>query len=491
MQPLLLSALVAALDLRYLKIRFLSVLLKKNKENLELKFEEFALSSVNVTRNTARRRFPSDARRAKTNKKYSNVEPDGITFATVPLTNGQVRTYQKDDYQPLGYIDYLTEYSEAGDAARSIIEPHLRPTPTLIYLTVADTIIGNTVIADATKEKVALFQHVLCNNTKGKIGVDDLIMGKGIPLNLSVFTGRAPLTLNPLPQGRAGTLSNPSLDLTLLFDTTLSMDDDLYLVKNSALELVNQLFSDIPSARVAIADYRDFPNYPYGSSGDYPYQTLLPFSDDPTSIIGAINRLSVGRGGDEPESAYSALINTIQGVGTGEWREDAEKAVIIFTDAPPHDPEPFTGYTAQSVINAAQNPVTIQSFSSTLTEVANSAIPSANANLGGNVNSTTKPVSIYSVVLGGSSSAVDYFSQISQETGGKLYTSPDIVKSFFDVLEDITEDLTEPDIEPQPVPEATPIWGLLMLSRLFRHSEGKCVLGYKSLKDGLRRIDNF
>ena len=246
------------------------------------------------------------------------------------------------------------------------------------------------------------------------------------------------------------------------------MGDDLSRVKSSALDIVNGLFADLPNSRVSVADYRDFPQSPYGGSGDYPYRAALPFSDNLTDITGAIDSLSIGWGNDYPESAYSALMNTIQGKGIGGWREAAKKSIILFTDAPPHEPEPFTGYTASSVIAAAQNPLTIQTNPTGFSRNAatDSVISGLSTSLASKTDATTNPVSIYSVVLGGNPSAVNYFSQISQETGGQLYTSPDILESFLAALEDIKEDVTEPepDPEPQSVPEPTSLLGLLLLS---------------------------
>ncbi|WP_083602417.1 vWA domain-containing protein [Hydrococcus rivularis] len=263
----------------------------------------------------------------------------------------------------------------------------------------------------------------------------------------------------------------PPLDLALLFDTTGSMWDDLDQVKNSATDIVNQLFADIPDSRVAIADYRDFPSDIYGNYGDYPYNAVLPFSDKLTNITSAINSVAIGDGGDWSESAYSGLVNVIKGNGIGGWRDEAKKAIILFTDAPPHDPEPFTSYTAQSIIDAAKNPVTIQTNSSIIPSFGNShgfSPFSASLTSISNSISTTSPVSIYSVFLGNDSSGSDYYSKLSEKTGGKLYTSYNIVDSLFEVLKDIKKDISDPDIKPQPgpqsVPEPTSILGLFVLS---------------------------
>ncbi|MFC1615391.1 VWA domain-containing protein [Patescibacteria group bacterium] len=146
------------------------------------------------------------------------------------------------------------------------------------------------------------------------------------------------------------------LDLIFVVDTTGSMYDDIAAAKASAVDIVNTLESSgLIDYRAAVVDYRDFPIDPYGASGDYPYHAVLPFSSDSATIIGAINSLSLGNGLDWPESLYSALIRAMLCEGLGDWRNvpGIKKSVIVMTDAPPHDPEPFTGYTSADVILTA------------------------------------------------------------------------------------------------------------------------------------------
>ncbi|MEM8638764.1 MAG: vWA domain-containing protein [Cyanobacteria bacterium P01_G01_bin.54] len=247
--------------------------------------------------------------------------------------------------------------------------------------------------------------------------------------------------------GWENTVTLPLLDISLLFDTTGSMGSAIEGVKEKALELVGELLEDRPGTRVSVAEYRDFPTSPYGDPGDFTYQPRLGFSSDINAINNAIDSLAVDGGGDFPESAYTALVNTIDGQGIGDWREDAKKTIILMTDAPPQDPEPFTGFTAQSVIDASQN----SPF------VANGGV-SAPLDLGGSTYDLLlageefpiafdeeqqferNPISIYSVVLGGHSSAVDALLPISQQTGGQLYQPSKLVDGLAQALADIRND---------------------------------------------------
>ncbi|MBU3924508.1 carboxypeptidase regulatory-like domain-containing protein [Patescibacteria group bacterium] len=208
----------------------------------------------------------------------------------------------------------------------------------------------------------------------------------------------------------------PKLDLVFLIDTTGSMWDDIVAVKLSANEIVEALDSKGLDYRVAIADYRDYPELPYGGTGDYVYNLNLPFSNDTDSIISSINGLSLGWGADWPESVYSALVHAMEdqnkdpanGDNSG-WRFGATKAIIIMADAPPHMPiEPWPeGHNLADVIS---------------------------------VSESIDPVVVYSIVIGSDQSTYDAFSEISNGTNGKVYSSPqafDVVAAILEAIGDI------------------------------------------------------
>jgi len=195
------------------------------------------------------------------------------------------------------------------------------------------------------------------------------------------------------------------LDLIFTIDTTSSMWDDIAQVKTAATEIVNSIASSGLDYRVAVVDYRDFPVYPYGGSDDYPYNVRLPFSSDESPIISAIQGLSLGWGADWQESVYSALIRSINTEGLGDWRDGAKKIIILMGDAPPHDPEPFTGYTLSDVSTAA---------------------------------AAVDPASIYSICIGGDPVTYAYFSSLAEDTGGKVFTAlsaSDVVDAILSAIE--------------------------------------------------------
>ena len=202
-----------------------------------------------------------------------------------------------------------------------------------------------------------------------------------------------------------------SLDLIFTIDTTGSMWDDIDYVKASASAIADAILLDIPTARIAVVDYRDFPVWPYGAAGvDYPFYDDLAFSNDKSAIVAAIQGLTLGNGVDWRESVYSALMHSIDSTSLGGWRgsDQAAKVIILMGDAPPHDPEPFTGYTLSSVVTAAYN---------------------------------ADPVIIYPIQIGGT---VEKFEELADQTGGKAFTAANAEEVVDAILEAIGEIKTKP-----------------------------------------------
>ena len=149
---------------------------------------------------------------------------------------------------------------------------------------------------------------------------------------------------------------------------------DIDALKAAAVQIVGLVGSSMPDYRIAVVDYRDFnePNTTYGAPGDYPYRTDAPFTRDPVAVIAGLNPIVAGGGGDLEESVYAGLMHCINhgalaaalggnlyganpaSLGPGPWRTgDVSRVIILMGDAPPHDPEPFTGYTHNTIVAAA------------------------------------------------------------------------------------------------------------------------------------------
>jgi hypothetical protein len=199
----------------------------------------------------------------------------------------------------------------------------------------------------------------------------------------------------------------PPVDLIFAIDTTGSMADDIASVKAAGSRIVDAVASISPQFRVAVTEYKDFPVSPYGGASDYPYRAVVPFSSNPTLIRTGLQSLSARGGGDWPESVYWGLMHAIGTDGLGAWRDGVTKVVIVMGDAPPHDPEPFSGYTLSDVSTAAFN---------------------------------VDPAIIHGVVIGNDPNALSYFSRLAEETKGKVFTALDasaVVAALLDAIGDI------------------------------------------------------
>ncbi|GMQ86588.1 MAG: hypothetical protein BMS9Abin07_2172 [Acidimicrobiia bacterium] len=130
-----------------------------------------------------------------------------------------------------------------------------------------------------------------------------------------------------------------------MIDTTGSMGSDIGAVKASADAVIDRLELGTQSYRVAVIDYRDFPERT-GFLDDYPSRVALDFSSDPDAIRDAINGLTLGGGGDFAETVWSALVEAF----ALDWRPGVKKVVLQFGDAPALNPEPVTGLTTLDVI---------------------------------------------------------------------------------------------------------------------------------------------
>lgn len=149
--------------------------------------------------------------------------------------------------------------------------------------------------------------------------------------------------------GAAGSsLGQGSVDVVFVIDTTGSMGPYIDSVKSFSTRLVDLVAERTASYRFALVDYRDFPERT-GASHDYPAMVQLGFTDDTTAIRDAINGLTLGFGGDYPETVWSGLDAAI----ALPWRPGVKKVVVQLGDAPPLDPEPISGLTADDIVARA------------------------------------------------------------------------------------------------------------------------------------------
>lgn len=138
------------------------------------------------------------------------------------------------------------------------------------------------------------------------------------------------------------------LDLIFVIDTTGSMSSTIQAVKDDVTAVVDQVAASTSSYRLAVVSYRDQPAWT-GSPSDYPSRVDQPFTTDALAVKNAVGGLVADGGGDYAESAYSGLEAAIH----LPWRSGVKKQIVLFTDAPAHDPEPVSNLTSGDVVRDA------------------------------------------------------------------------------------------------------------------------------------------
>lgn len=123
----------------------------------------------------------------------------------------------------------------------------------------------------------------------------------------------------------------PNPDIVFLADTTTSMGASIGNVQANATGIVSQIRAAQPSARFAVADYKDTDD-----PGGY-FVLRQQLTADPTAVtngIAAWTPLS-GGGSDAPEDWLGALA---QVPGAVDFRADGSPIVVMFGDSTSHDP---------------------------------------------------------------------------------------------------------------------------------------------------------
>lgn len=204
------------------------------------------------------------------------------------------------------------------------------------------------------------------------------------------------------------------LDLCFVVDTTGSMDDDIENAKANMESILTHLSEKTKNYRVALVDYRDYPSRT-SDKDDYPYKVQLEFTNNASSIVRAINNLTLGNGGDVKETVYSGLM----AASKLEWNANAKKVIIILGDAAPLDPEPETGYTYDSVLHALYTAGIGIDFEESDDRVIGKPEDSM--------------ISVFSIGTEASSDAMDFFEDISSSTGG-TYANVDDASEVSDAI---------------------------------------------------------
>jgi len=299
------------------------------------------------------------------------------------------------------------------------------------------------------------------SSSEHEIVIDNFSKGTADEVVLILANGHENVLFNATYEARL----NPATDIAFVIDTTGSMSSSITALKTSVLSALQLLNLGGADFRIAVTEFKDHPVAPYGDATDFPYRADSAFSNQQPVIQAGLNMLVARGGNDWPESQYSGILGAINAVNITPWRAEAQKSIIIMTDAPPHDPEPVTGYTKASVIAAANAggisfpgglPTGTPSGSNSASIVRRPNAVEAHA---GN------PIRIYGIVVGSDGNARNALTQLADGTGGKVYSATysvnDIVKRLLEVVGDIGEEqppVNRPPDAASAIGTPSPIW---------------------------------
>ncbi len=143
-------------------------------------------------------------------------------------------------------------------------------------------------------------------------------------------------------------------DIVFLIDSSASMGEEIERIAATLQDqIAPQLAAAIDDVQLAVAEFSDFPQSPYGNSSDVPFRLVQPSTSDVRAVQGAVESLMLRDGADIAESQVVALHQLATGAGLGEFvpmaecppntagypcfRETGARVVLLFTDAAMHN----------------------------------------------------------------------------------------------------------------------------------------------------------
>lgn len=136
--------------------------------------------------------------------------------------------------------------------------------------------------------------------------------------------------------------SSKIVDIVFVFDTSGSMGGEINELCAIAGEFAKDLKASRVDYRLGLVEFRDFPlscddrrETPCGETDDYAYKVRGDgnLTADVNTFSSWLKLLSAKGGADGPEAVLAALRHAMSDL---QWRSDAEKMIIVLTDAPPH-----------------------------------------------------------------------------------------------------------------------------------------------------------
>lgn len=203
-----------------------------------------------------------------------------------------------------------------------------------------------------------------------------------------------------------GTTPDRPVDVALVIDTTRSMKDAIAGVRREAVDIVDAVNDRPGGGRVAIVTYRDIYD-----EVEFVSRVECPF-DDPY-LIECIESIELApeNSVENAETVYSGVMIAINELS---WSESVDSHIVLIGDSGQKDPEPNTGYTAESVARALRggpNSAELgQDDSGQSSQFVLSALPQTGTGLG----SLLRPT--------GTMAESERIAALAKDSGGAFYT---------------------------------------------------------------------
>tara|TARA_R110001599_G_scaffold353459_1_gene592496 strand:- start:199211 stop:200404 length:1194 start_codon:yes stop_codon:yes gene_type:complete len=150
-------------------------------------------------------------------------------------------------------------------------------------------------------------------------------------------------------------VSNPTIDVVFVLDTTGSMSGLIHTAKEKIWSIATTMTSSqqTPNMRIGLVGFRD--------RGDDYVTRVVDLSDDLDSVYAALMEFQAGGGGDGPESVNKALHDAVEHMS---WSVDptAYQVVFLVGDAPPHMDYPDEKQYPEILALAAQKGIVVNTI---------------------------------------------------------------------------------------------------------------------------------
>jgi hypothetical protein len=221
------------------------------------------------------------------------------------------------------YIPWINETPNSMDlqALQTIIDPP----PT--HPNCTSPLPGGIIGIDPTshpKVKVNVFVNTSCAKS-GELKREDFNVkenDKDVTIDSAYFTGNA---------------SGEKLDLAIVFDDTSSMGGEIKGMKSKVQDLIDQIKASEIDADYSLVSFKDSASI------------KTKWTNDSDVFKKYVNSLNASGGGDEREDSMDA-IETILSMG---FRQDAQKVILVITDAHAHskgDGTAYSNYTKEELM---------------------------------------------------------------------------------------------------------------------------------------------